>query len=90
MLAFLVAVRGTFVGVRDLVARGYVILGGVTRRGGGRPPALRVARRQTPSGVRVRWVGLAPLGPVGARQGPVWSHMGRYISRTVHQYGTVD
>ena len=41
------------VGVRDLVARGYVIPGGASQRGGGRAPAFHVARCQTPSGVGV-------------------------------------
>ena len=34
------------VGVRDLVARGYFIPGGVSQRWGGRAPAFRVARCQ--------------------------------------------
>ena len=41
----------TTVGVRDLVARGYFIPGGVSQRGGGQAPAFRVARCQTWSGV---------------------------------------
>ena len=66
-----------------MVARGYVIPRGVNQKGGGRAPALRVARCQTTSGVGVRGVGLVLLGPVGARQGPGWSHIGPYISRTL-------
>ena len=58
-------------------------LGARARRGGGRAPALRVARCRTPSGVGVRGVGLVPLGPVGVRQGPGWSRIGPYISRTL-------
>ena len=38
---------GTMVGVRDLVARGYVIPGRMSQRGVGRAPAFRVARCQT-------------------------------------------
>ena len=34
------------IGVRDLVARGYSIPGGVSQRGVGRPAAFRVARCQ--------------------------------------------
>ena len=33
--------------MRDLVARGYFILGGASQRGVGRAPAFRVARCQT-------------------------------------------
>ena len=74
------------IGVRDLVARGYFILGGASQMGGGRAAAFRVARCQTPSGVRLDEFGWVPLGPKRARHGPVWSHMGpyekAYVSRT--------
>ena len=56
------------VGVRDLFARGYFIPGGASQRGGGRAPAFRVARCQTPSGVRVDGLGWVPSGPVRIRQ----------------------
>ena len=39
-----------------------------------------VGPRQGVSGVRVGWV---PLGPKRARQGPIWSRIGRYMSRTL-------
>ena len=71
------------IGVRDLVARGYFIPGGASQRGGGRAPAFRVARCQTPSGVRLDGFGWVPLGPKRARQGPVWARIGPYISRVL-------
>ena len=71
-----------YIGVRDLVARGYFIPGRTSQRGGGRAPAFRVARCRTSSGVRVDWLGWVPLGPKRARQGPAWSRMGPHISRT--------
>ena len=44
-----------------------------------------VARCQTPSGIRLDGFGWVSLGPVRARQGPIWSRMGPYISRTIHR-----
>ena len=58
-----------YIGVRDLVARGYVIPGGASQRGGGQAPAFRVARYLTRSLVDVR------VGPVGSRQGS-WGLVG--------------
>ena len=39
--------KDAYIGVRDLVARGYFIPGGASQRGVGRAPAFRVARCQT-------------------------------------------
>ena len=44
-----------------------------------------VARCQTPSGGRLDGFGWVLLGPKRARQGPGWSRMGPYISRTLMQ-----
>ena len=68
--------------MRDLVARGYSIPGRMRQRGGGRAPAFSVARCRTQSGVRLDGLGWVPLGPVRVRQGPVWSRIGPYVSRT--------
>ena len=50
---------------------------------GGRAPAFRVARCQTPPGVKLDGFGWVSLGPVRARQGPLWSRMGLYVSRAL-------
>ena len=74
----------SIIGVRDLVARGYVIPGGASQRGGvvGRPRSVsHVVRPRQGSGFE--GLGWVPLGPKRARQGRVWSRMGPYISRTL-------
>ena len=57
---------------------------GARARGGvvGRQ-CFRVARCRTQSGVRLDGLGWVPLDPVRVRQGPVWSRIGPYISRTL-------
>ena len=73
--------------MRDLVARGYVIPGRTsqTLRGGGWSGSdvsvSHVVRPRQGSGLE--GLGWVPLGPKGARQGPVWYRMGPYISRTL-------
>ena len=70
-----------------MFARGYFIPGCTSQRGVVGRLRFRVACCQTPSEV-FDGLGWVTLGPVGARQGPVWSHMCPYISRT--SYGTVE
>ena len=65
-----------------MVARGYLVPGRTSQRGvfGRRRFVSHVVRHRQGSGFDgLRCV---PLGPVRACQGPVWSRMGPYISRT--------
>ena len=74
----------TDVGVRDLVARGYSIPGGASQRGGWSGSDVSVSHVVRPrQGSGFEGLGWVPLGPKRARQGPVWSRMGPYISRTL-------
>ena len=72
-----------FIGVRDLVARGDSIPGGASQRGGGQAPMFQCRTLSRPSGVRLDGLGWVPLGPVRVRQGPVWSRIHPYMSRTL-------
>ena len=75
------------VGVRDLVARGYVIPGGASQRGGGQAPMFQcrtlsdTIRGQALRGlVGSRWI---PSGLVNVPYGPVWVRIS-----VVQRYGT--
>ena len=61
------------IAVRDLVARGYFILGRTSQRGRGRAHAFRVACCRTHQGSGFDGLGWVLLGPKWARPGPVWS-----------------
>ena len=71
------------IGVRDLVARGYSIPGGASQRGGWPGSDVSVSHVVGHcQGSGFEGLGLVPLGPKRARQRPLWSRMGLYISRT--------
>ena len=74
----LIAIR--VIGMRELVALGYLISGRMGQRGvvGRLRSVLHVVRHYQGSGFE--GLGWVPLGPKRARQGPVWSRMGLYIS----------
>ena len=70
-------------GSEGLEARGYLIPGGTSQRGGGQTQAFRVARCRTRSLVDIK------LGPIGSRQRSLGTCMGPYLSRTlirVHRF----
>ena len=70
------------IGVRDLVARGYSIPGR-TSRNAGWSGAVHACRTLSDPLTGFDGLGWVPLGPKRARQGPIWSRMGQYISRTL-------
>ena len=71
------------IGVWDLVAGGYFMPGRASHKGGWSGACFSVSHvvghRQGSGFDGLGWV---PLGPKRARQGPIWSCMGPYISRT--------
>ena len=50
---------------------------------GGRAPMFPCRTVSDPSGIRLDGFSWISLGPIRARQGPIWSHKGPYISRTL-------
>ena len=64
------------------LANPHFIPGGASQRGGAgrRRSVSHIVRPRQRSGFE--GLGWVPLGPKRARQGPIWSRMGPYISRT--------